>query len=51
MTGPPDHRGVNTRALDELFEKSQQRSDEWIDTITVTPLALSSPPLIQYHLR
>lgn len=35
MTGPPDQRGVNTRALDELFEKSAQRSDEWNDTITV----------------
>ena len=29
------HRGVNTRALDELFEKSRLRSDEWTDVITV----------------
>jgi hypothetical protein len=40
MTGPPEHRGVNTRALDELFEKSQQRADEWVDTITVRSLLL-----------
>jgi kinesin family member C2/C3 len=42
MTGPPDQRGVNTRALDELFEKSQQRTDEWVDTINVRLLPPSS---------
>lgn len=40
MTGPPDQRGVNTRALDELFEKARQRSDEWNDTIMVASLPL-----------
>jgi hypothetical protein len=44
MTGPPDQRGVNTRALDELFQKSQQRTDEWVDTINV-PLPPPLPPL------
>mmetsp|Transcript_24427 Transcript_24427/g.35896 ORF Transcript_24427/g.35896 Transcript_24427/m.35896 type:complete len:249 (-) Transcript_24427:99-845(-) len=38
MTGPPDCRGVNTRALDELFQKCQERGDEWRSTITVSVL-------------
>jgi kinesin family protein C2/C3 len=38
MSGPSEDRGVNTRALGELFDKSNARSDEWIDTITVNLL-------------
>jgi hypothetical protein len=35
MSGPPDNRGVNTRALDELFERAEARSSDITDTITV----------------
>jgi kinesin family protein C2/C3 len=38
MSGPADNRGVNTRALDELFLKASERSHEWRDTITVSLL-------------
>jgi hypothetical protein len=35
MSGPPDNRGVNTRALDELLERAEARSSDITDTITV----------------
>ena len=38
MSGPSDNRGVNTRALNDLFERSQLRSTEWTDTISVSIL-------------
>lgn len=38
MSGPPDSRGVNTRALDDLFNRSAGRVDEWKDTIQVSLL-------------
>lgn len=48
MTGPEpgssmatvENRGVNTRALDELFEKSAKRSDEVQDRISVSVLEI-----------
>lgn len=39
MNGPPDSRGVNTRALAELFGLTAERSKEgWEDVITVSVL-------------
>jgi len=38
MSGPPDNRGVNTRALNDLFERSQLRSKEYHDVISVSIL-------------
>jgi kinesin family protein C2/C3 len=38
MMGPSDNRGVNTRALEELFQKTNARAGEWTDTITVSIL-------------
>ena len=38
MSGPEDNRGVNTRALDDLFNRKSSRSGEWKDTITVSLL-------------
>jgi len=38
MSGPPEDRGVNTRALDELFIKTAQRAAEFVDTITLSIL-------------
>jgi len=38
MSGPADNRGVNTRALEELFQKASERSEEWSDVITVSML-------------
>jgi kinesin family protein C2/C3 len=38
MSGPADNRGVNTRALGELFEKTTARSEEFRDSITVSVL-------------
>lgn len=38
MSGPPSDRGVNTRALGELFERTQARSSVSRDTITVSLL-------------
>lgn len=38
MSGPPDNRGVNTRALEDLFHKAHARRGEWNDTITVSLL-------------
>lgn len=35
MSGPPDNRGVNFRALNELFERTQSRMAECNDVITV----------------
>eukprot|EP01035_Chromulina_nebulosa_P031597 gene31597-42136_t len=34
MSGPADNRGVNTRALEDLFERARERSAEWSDVIT-----------------
>jgi kinesin family member C2/C3 len=38
MSGPPDNRGVNTRALEELFRRSRERSADWTDSISVSLL-------------
>ena len=38
MAGIPSDRGVNTRALDELFEKCSERRGEWLDTISISVL-------------
>eukprot|EP00605_Chrysophyceae_sp_TOSAG23-4_P002497 GSChrysophyteH1.ASY1.ANO1.2760.1 assembled CDS len=38
MAGPPGDRGVNTRALSELFEKSAARQTEMTDTISLSIL-------------
>jgi kinesin family member C2/C3 len=38
MSGPADNRGVNTRALNELFAKSQARSGDFTDTISLSLL-------------
>ena len=38
MSGPPTDRGVNTRALDELFDRARERSGEWEDHISVSLL-------------
>lgn len=38
MSGPPDNRGVNTRALGDLFDKTQARAAENRDTISVSVL-------------
>eukprot|EP00606_Chrysophyceae_sp_TOSAG23-5_P000415 GSChrysophyteH2.ASY1.ANO1.322.1 assembled CDS len=38
MSGPPGDRGVNTRALEELFEKSSARRSEIHDVIKVSML-------------
>lgn len=38
MNGPSDNRGVNTRALEDLFIKSAERSQEWRDEIEVSIL-------------
>jgi kinesin family member C2/C3 len=38
MSGPPENRGVNTRALEELFAKIHARSTEYNDVIKVSLL-------------
>lgn len=38
MTGPEESKGVNIRALGDLFEKSGTRAAEWKDTIAVSVL-------------
>jgi kinesin family protein C2/C3 len=38
MAGPPENRGVNTRALGELFDRAAARSDDFRDVITVNVL-------------
>ena len=38
MSGPEDDRGVNTRALDELFQRTKARKDEYTDQIAVSVL-------------
>ena len=38
MNGPEDNRGVNTRALHELFKRSEERSDEFHSEIKVSLL-------------
>jgi len=38
MSGNVSNRGVNTRALDDLFKRSSEREAEWTDTITVSML-------------
>ena len=41
MSGPEDDRGVNTRALDELFQRTKARKDEYTDQIAVSVLEVS----------
>ncbi|DBA00591.1 TPA: hypothetical protein N0F65_007720 [Lagenidium giganteum] len=36
MSGPPENPGINTRSLQELFERKIQRSKEYQDDITVS---------------
>lgn len=38
MSGPASNRGVNTRALEDLFVKTKERREEWRDTIAVSLL-------------
>ena len=38
MSGPEGDRGVNTRALDELFQRTQARKDAYTDHIAVSVL-------------
>ena len=38
MAGPPSDRGVNTRAMEELFQKASDRGDLFNDTITLSIL-------------
>ena len=38
MAGPASDRGVNTRALEELFVKCRARSDQFQDTVTLSLL-------------
>ena len=38
MAGPPGNCGVNTRALEELFNKSRARRNDYNDVITVSVL-------------
>lgn len=38
MSGPSDNRGVNTRSLDELFQRSAARAVDYKDTISVNVL-------------
>ena len=38
MAGPSDDKGVNTRSLDELFEKVEERKGEWEDTVAISVL-------------
>jgi len=40
MTGPDDNRGVNTRALEELFGQSHKREAEISDSISVSILEI-----------
>ncbi|KAG5179304.1 P-loop containing nucleoside triphosphate hydrolase protein [Tribonema minus] len=40
MTGPPSNRGVNTRALEELFRLSHARASEVRDDISVSILEI-----------
>ena len=40
MAGPPDNRGVNTRALDELFKRRDERASEYNDEFTVSILEI-----------
>ena len=38
MSGPPEDRGVNTRALDELFARTKARDAMFKDQIAVSVL-------------
>lgn len=38
MSGPPDDFGVNTRALEDLFQRIGERSGEFRDTVQVSLL-------------
>jgi kinesin family protein C2/C3 len=38
MIGPDNNKGVNSRALDALFQRTRERSVEWEDKITVSVL-------------
>ena len=40
MAGPPDNRGVNTNALDELFRKVEARKAEFRDELSVAILEI-----------
>ena len=42
MSGPPEDRGVNTRALDELFQRTKARDAMFKDQIAVSVLEVSS---------
>ncbi len=38
MMGTASNPGVNTRALEELFQRTQERAGEWVDSISVSIL-------------
>lgn len=38
MAGPSEDKGVNTRSLDELFAKVEERKGEWEDTVAISVL-------------
>lgn len=38
MAGTRDDRGVNTRALEELFSRCLERNGEWADSIAISVL-------------
>ena len=40
MMGPPDNRGVNLRALNELFRLTREKNDEWDFLIVVSYLEI-----------
>ena len=42
MSGPEGDRGVNTRALDELFQRTQARKDSHVDHIAVSVLEVGT---------
>uniref|UniRef100_K3X2X4 Kinesin-like protein n=1 Tax=Globisporangium ultimum (strain ATCC 200006 / CBS 805.95 / DAOM BR144) TaxID=431595 RepID=K3X2X4_GLOUD len=40
MAGPPDNPGINTRSLQELFDRKTQRCKEYQDEITVSVMEI-----------
>jgi len=40
MSGPANNPGINTRALQDLFQVKQQRSREYSDDITVSVMEI-----------
>lgn len=40
MAGPPESPGINTRSLQELFERKRERSREYQDEITVSVMEI-----------